>query len=332
MGNIKMGIGRESYPFFVIIIKTCYICTEQIHDIMKVYDVFKEYIWLVQTIHKHGMISLEEINELWRNTDMSGGLAFSRSTFNRHKDAIQDIFGLYIDCDRRNGYRYYICNTRALEEDSIQNWLLSTISVNNIISESLSLQDRIQIESIPDNRFLSTFIDAMKTSRKVEIMYRKFGADDARKLSFEPYGLKVYQKRWYVLGRFSEYFGIFSFDRIEQVTILKEKFKIDKDFNIKDFFNECYGIMQDSNVKTERVLLRAYGNEVHNLRTLPLHSSQKEVSATDYYTDFELYLKPTLDFSGKLLSRGEWIEVLEPEWLRNDIVEMHRNALKRYEK
>lgn len=70
---------------------------------MKTYDVFKEYIWLVNTIRKAKRISLAEINDKWRDVDMSGGVDFARATFNRHKDAIQDIFGIYIECDRKNG-------------------------------------------------------------------------------------------------------------------------------------------------------------------------------------------------------------------------------------
>ena len=67
--------------------------------------LFKEYIWLVNTIHSAKRISLAEINERWQRTEMSEGMPLSRTTFNRHKDAIEDIFGIYIDCDRRDGYR-----------------------------------------------------------------------------------------------------------------------------------------------------------------------------------------------------------------------------------
>lgn len=116
---------------------------------MKAYDVFKEYIWLVNTIRKARKISLAEINEKWRETDMSGGLDFARATFNRHKDAIQDIFGIYIECDRKAGNKYYIGNSHVLEEDSVQNWMLSTLTVNNMLSESMAMRERILLESVP---------------------------------------------------------------------------------------------------------------------------------------------------------------------------------------
>lgn len=67
---------------------------------------FKEYIWLVNTINKARAISFADIQKKWLETDMSEGIELARSTFNRHKDAIEDIFGIYIECNRKNGYKY----------------------------------------------------------------------------------------------------------------------------------------------------------------------------------------------------------------------------------
>ena len=78
----------------------------------------------------------------------SDGVEIARATFNRHRSAIRDIFGIYIDCDRRSN-KYYIANEHELRGNSIQNWMISTLSVSNIISESMSLNDRILLESIP---------------------------------------------------------------------------------------------------------------------------------------------------------------------------------------
>lgn len=90
---------------------------------MKTSFKFKEYIWLVETIHKARKITFAEIQEKWLRSDLSEGVELARSTFNRHKDAIQDMFGIYIECDRQHGYQYYIGNDEELENDSVQNWL-----------------------------------------------------------------------------------------------------------------------------------------------------------------------------------------------------------------
>ena len=84
---------------------------------MKSYALFQQYIWLVNTIHKYRKLTLDEINRHWLDSDMSEGLPIARSTFNRHRDAILDMFGVIIECDKKDGFRYYIYNEEVLEED-----------------------------------------------------------------------------------------------------------------------------------------------------------------------------------------------------------------------
>ena len=103
---------------------------------------------------------------------MSEGLPIARSTFNRHRDAILDMFGIIIECDKKDGFRYFIYNAEVLEEDSIQNWMLSTLSVNSILSESKGVHDRILLEQVPsDGDNLHKFIDAMKRGICVNVGY-----------------------------------------------------------------------------------------------------------------------------------------------------------------
>ena len=114
--------------------------------------------------------------------------------------------------------------------------------------------------------------------------------------------------------------------------MLDTKFKMDEDFEATEFFNDSYGIVVDDKIDCQRVMLRAYGYEPYYLRDLPLHHSQREINTTEEYTDFELKLKPTADFKAQLMSRGQWIEILEPQYLADEIVEWHKNAIERYKK
>ncbi len=72
--------------------------------------------------------------------------------------------------------------------------------------------------------------------------------------------------------------------------------------------------------------------EPYYLRDLPLHWSQREIKATADYVDFEMVLKVTNDFKARLLSMGEWVEVLEPQSLVDEIQEWLQAALERYQK
>ena len=296
--------------------------------------LFKEYIWLVNTIHQARNITLEEINQKWVLTEMSGGVEMARNTFLRHRNAIENIFGITIECDRKNGYKYYISNPHVLTQDSIQNWMLSTLSVNHVISESLSLQKYILLEPIPSAKgFLKPIIDAMKKKRLIVIEYRKYGAEEAKEYVMAPYCIKLYHRRWYVLGRYeSGEFRVFSFDRIKGLTISNDGFEIDEDFDAEDFFSDCYGVVRDEEKPVERIVLRAYGDESLYLRDLPIHHSQTEIGSGEGYTDFECYVRPTLDLCGYILSRGNRLQVLKPQSLADKIHQMLADAIKNYVK
>ena len=301
---------------------------------MTTYTKFKEYIWLVNTIYHAKAITFAEINERWLKTEMSEGVEMARTTFYRHKCAIEDIFGIYIDCDKKNGNKYYIGNEQVLREDSVQNWMLSTLSVGNMVEESQSLHNRILLEHVPSGgEKLQQVIKAMKENCKISLTYRRYGSSENDTRTLAPYCVKLFRQRWYLVGSNDE--GMkrtFAFDRIEKVELLDEKFKMDEDFDAAEFFSDSYGIVVDDKMAPERIVLRAYGYERYYLRDLPLHASQKETASTADYAEFELRLKITPDFKSKLLSRGEWVEVLEPKSLADEITEWHQKAIDRYKK
>lgn len=301
---------------------------------MTIYNKFKEYIWLVNTIYHAKAITLADINKRWLLTDMSEGIPISRTTFYRHKTAIEDIFGIYIECDKKNGNKYYIGNAQVLTEDSVQNWMLSTMSVGNILSESQSLSHRILLENIPSGgNKLQSIIKAMKLSRCVMITYRRYGSAADSSFTIEPYCIKLFRQRWYMLGLLTNgYLSTFSLDRIKEIEIMEKKFKMPEDFDGADFFHDSYGILVDNHEDVQRIVLRAYKYERYYLRDLPLHHSQREINSTDEYSDFELRLKPTTDFKSKLLSRGAYLQVLEPKSLADEIIEWHKSAIERFSK
>ena len=180
---------------------------------------------------------------------------------------------------------------------------------------------------------LRQVIEAMRDSRMIAVSYHRYGSETSSRFVLAPYFVKLFRRRWYLLGRFedSQNLGTFSLDRMESMEVLKQKFKMDKDFDAADYFSESYGIVV-SNMEPERIVLRAYGAEPYYLRDLPLHRNQREINTTGEYTDFELMLRPTADFKAALMARGEWIEVLEPQQLAEEIAEWHRRAAERYKK
>lgn len=280
--------------------------------IMTIPSLFREYLWLVKTIRRAGRISLKEINEKWLEEYYSDGVEIARTTFMRHRNAIEEMFGISIKCDCKNGYAYYIDNDHVFNDESVQNWMLSTLSVNNIILDSLSLQDHIFLESIPADSCLEVIVDAMKKGVKVNIGYQKYAESEISERLVEPYFIKLHKRRWYLMANTESGNRLFSFDRIVDAELTKEKFRIPQDFDAKSYSEDCYGVMRDERFPAQRIVLRAFNREKFYMEDLPVHPSQRKIADGEGYTDYEVYVRPTSDFIGYILSRGAWLKVMEP--------------------
>lgn len=293
---------------------------------MKVSELFKEYVWLVDTIRRARRITLTDLSDRWQRTDFGSGAPLSRTTFNRHRAAVEEIFGITIGCDADN--RYYIVDNGLLHGDTVQQWMLSTLTVSNIVSEARGLHDRILLESIPtEGELLRQVVEAMQRGVRVTLKYRRYGRSSDSEWTVEPYCIKLFRRRWYLLGNIDAKV-IFSFDRITGLTLTDEAFTIDPDFDAEAFFAEYFGVMTDDRVPLTRIVLRAFGNERYALRDLPLHHSQQLLEEGDDYVDFELILRPSSDFMAHILSRGRWVKIISPDSIAQQINDMHREAIK----
>ena len=300
--------------------------------------IFKQHTWLIETIRKAGKISLADLNKLWKETEMSGGQPLARSTFNRHRDAILDMFGVIIDCDRRSRGRYYIFNQHVLDDDSVQNWMLSSLCIGNLLSENVSLYDRILLETVPSaDARLRTLILAMRSFRQIKMTYQRYGASCAKTFVACPYCLKLYHRRWYALMQAQTCktqepcLLVFSLDRIGQLDILPDKFALPEDFDAKAFFDDCFGVVIGDGTEPVTIRLRAFGRERFSLMDLPIHHSQRLIDEQREYSDFEIRLRPTADFKAFLASKGEWLIVLQPTELAQSIRQIHSAAVAVYD-
>ena len=297
---------------------------------------FRHYIWLLNLLVNKERISLEEINRKWIVTDMSDGVELSRFAFSRYRKDIQDMFDIDIACDRRTN-KYYIENPQVLRDDSVQQWMLSAISVGNLVSESQSLQDRILLENIPyGGKMISLIIEAMKRHRQISFQYKKYSDSESKERLITPCCIKLFRQRWYVIDYYTQTSSVlykpFAFDRISNLQITDKPFELPADFNAGDIFRNSFGIFIGDAEKPQHIVIRAFGDQRKYIRDLPLHHSQEVLAEGDDYTDYRYFILPSFDFKAELLSKGNRIEVLSPLSLREEIKESHLQAARLYEK
>ena len=294
-----------------------------------------KYTWLIETIRRAGKISHKDLSDKWlSHKQLSDSRPLHRATFNRWRDAIYDQFGIVIECQKTGGYLYYIANPEDIDEDKLKKWMLDSFAVGNVIGENMALKGRILVDEIPSGRdHLTTILEAMKDNRVICITYHPFKKSQGYTFPIEPYCVKLFENRWYVLGRNNrDEIKIYGLDRIENVEVTSEKFKLPSDFEADDYFSATFGIVIGTGEKPEKIIIRADEDHKHYLKSLPLHHSQRLIEDAGEYADFEIFVAPTYDFIMKLLQGGSKIEVIEPAHLRKtmkswiqDMYELYKN-------
>ena len=170
--------------------------------------------------------------------------------------------------------------------------------------------------------FLPVVTEAMSADLCINILYQPFWYEKPYLLTVEPYFVRLFRQRWYLIS-FSHKHNMmrsFAFDRIQNVNISDSKFVMPEGVNGDNYFSDSYGIMLQDNLKKETIRLKFMAEQGIYIETCPLHSSQRLVSKTDEYMIFELNLKPTFDFFQELLSYGSDVEVISPQSLREQII------------
>lgn len=293
---------------------------------------YNKYIWLLDTLIRENGMTKEDICARWGET-MGKGRPMSQRTFHDHCRAVEDLFGIKIVCNVSNGYKYCVSNLDVLRNDKLRGWLIKSFSLSNMIIAGHNMKDRILFENVPHGtEYLKTVIEAMQKSWELIVDYQRF-KDSRKTLTIQPYAMKVYRQRWYVLAYIKESDAVRSiaFDRVLEMSTTKQKFSPPKGFSAEKYYANNIGIFVDEDRKPQKVRIRVYGRQVDYLRTLPLHPTQEEVlTRHQEYSDFQYRVCLTPELSTHLLAMGADVEVLEPQELREEIIRELEKCLNKY--
>ena len=289
-------------------------------------SLINKYVWVIETIHRAKKISFKELNRKWLRDDISRGAEIPKRTFDNWRYVIWDMFGINIANENCGEYRYYIENVEDISHNGLRSWLYNTFCVSNALANSQSIKDRIVLEYVPSGQqYLRPIIEAMKEDRVLNITYHSYWKDEENNFNVQPYCVKLFRQRWYMVARstYSYYYEkgprIYALDRIHYLQKTEEKFEMPKDWSADDFFDGCFGIIADQRIEPQDGKLKVSAGQANYIRDLMLHESQEEPVQNEEYSIFTYKLRPSYDFIQELLWNGETMEVLEPLWLREEI-------------
>ncbi len=307
----------------------------------------RRHIWILSELYQNPKgLTYKEFAERWERSSQNVlGTSLPKRTFADCLRAIEDTFDVDISSDARNGYRYRIVQRDWLENDRVKDWLLSAFAVNGVLQDSRGLRERVMFEDIPSgNDYLLEVLKAMRENRVLAVTYQDYFDKEPRAILLEPYCVRVFRQRWYVVGVMENesqgeepaeltnqgHIRRYALDRVVTLEPTDATFKMPRGFSVDDYFADAFGIIvepEEYDVETIRMKVYNINHRREYLRSLPLHHSQRETEQAEDYSIFELRLTPTYDFIQAVLAMGNEVEVLAPEYVRREI----RRRVARYD-
>jgi len=309
-------------------------------------ELLNKYIWLVQTFISAGDrgLTLDEIGDRWigkfgSEANPHGSEGYPRRSFNNHRAAIAEVFGIQIECDRHTN-RYYIpFGDDVRDPESRKAWLVDTFTVNNLLTMGKEkLANRVSIEEIPSgHHFLTEIMNSMLENRQFEIKYKRYEGEKEEIWHVNPYALKEGGRRWYLVGFCTDNdrkeIRIYALDRILSLKETGTKFMFPKDYDVNEKFLYSFGnYIPREGEKPVEIIFKAAPTEAKYIEDLPLHKSQAIIASDKDSTTFSLKVIPNKSLTMEFGKRGNGIEVISPDSVRKAVADFHKDAAKLYKK
>lgn len=213
---------------------------------------------------------IENQLEYLQMQDDTLSIGFSKRTLQRDICEIRNIFG--IDIEYSKSAKGYFISQSEMENMNFQRMIEAFDMFN-----SLNLaQDSTPFIHLEKRKSLGTenlygLLHAIKNKFQITFSYHKFWEDEISFRTVEPYALKEFKNRWYLLANDLKDHTIksFSLDRFSTLNITKKKFQFPADFDLTEYFKHCFGIIRPDNTTPQEVILSFDPFQGKYIRSLP---------------------------------------------------------------
>lgn len=167
----------------------------------------------------------------------------------------------------------------------------------------------------------------------LRIAYKSFKASTSNVFHFDPYLLKEYRNRWFVLGarRDQPSLQLLALDRIRGISLSHHSYISPDESEIQTFFRDVIGVTVNRGGKLEEVKLFVDRSNAPYVITKPIHHSQKIIEQSAEGIVITLNVKLNFELEREILGFGELIQVLEPIKLKRRLKDRLRLNLDQYE-
>lgn len=294
-------------------------------------ESISRYLLIIKILRKHPAPFCEIAERLRSESEMQGyDFNVTKRTFQRDLDDIRSLYEIDIQYDYSRKV-YYI---EIDQQPEVSERMLEAFDIFNALHMSDRLSDSIHFEKrrSQGTENLYGLLHASKHQLQIKFTYRKYWEDSPEERQVEPYALKEFKNRWYLLSKDLKDNRIKSFalDRLTNLEITKKKFQQQNDFNVNAYYKHCFGIINPNTEKPQEVILSFNPIQGKYIKSLPLHGSQQVLLDNNKELIIKLNLYITFDFIMELLSYGDHVKIVKPDSLIKEIKTRYQNALKHY--
>jgi len=286
---------------------------------------------IINKLRKHPATFNDIADYLARESEIqSYNFTVSTRTFQRDLEDIRSIYNIDIQYDFSR--KVYFIDDDGQPE--INERIIEAFDLFNALNISDQLSSHIHFEKRKPagTENLYGLLHAIKNRLQIRFSYQKFWEDEITHRTVEPYALKEFKYRWYVLSKDQKDNNVKSFalDRLSNLEITNQHFVIPQDFNIEENYRYCFGIISPGDQEPQELILSFETVQGKYIKSLPIHESQQILIDNENELRVKLILFVTYDLVKELLSYGEYVKVLQPESLAKELKMIHKNALYNY--
>jgi len=258
-------------------------------------------------------------------------IGFSKRTLQRDIKEIRNVFG--IDIEYSKSQKGYFISQSENENMNFQR-MMEAFDMFNSLNLAQDLTPFIHLEKRrpQGTENLYGLLHAIKNRLQIKFTYQKFWEEESSQRLVEPYALKEFKNRWYIMAKDGKDTNIKSFalDRLTNLEITTQTYQYPENYSIEQSYRYCFGIISPNDQEPQDIILSFDPFQGKYIKTLPLHDTQQVLVDNDEEMKIKLKLCLTHDLLMELLSFGDNMRVIKPKSLANQIKQAHEKAYRQY--
>lgn len=250
----------------------------------------------------------------------------NEKTIRRDFQSIEELFGYEIEYDRKQ--KFY--KIEKVVDDVYKDKLLESIALINILQQSKNVNKYIHLErkQTRGTDYLYDIIEAIENKYLLSFTLNSYW-NKPTKRKCAPIAIKESMKRFYLIAYDLDKKELrnYGLDRISNFRVLDEKFT-PAAYDVTEIYKHAFGI--ENYYDPVNVVLQFDNTQINYLTSLPLHNSQKIIKEDADTFTINLFVHPTHELKMEILKFGDYCEVLEPDFYREELKNTVNNLYKKY--